>query len=305
MNVKSPLTGVLNRVYEPGFCGRRRATAAKLHDPTDLWIEAQVAESDIRLVSVGQTVLIELDAHPFEQFSGTVEAIGRVTTGQMSGPQTVMRTSRHSASQWILRCPMLAARSGLACAPPSILLCAKPHLSMDLARLGWRPILTIATFAMLIQQAFSYVCQLVMPILADRIAEDFGISRGWLGLYLFIQNSFAILAAMGCADPALRPTCIADGAVVDGHQHFPDFDRLHLAVSGERRPARNGGRIDAGSSQIWRVCPPRLAPFSVKQTGVPVASLIGGLMIRSCWGPSSTAQPLAQPSGLAPMAQHL
>ena len=58
-----------------------------LHDPTDLWIEAQVAESDIRLVSVGQTVLIELDAYPFEQFSGTVEAIGRVTTGQMSGPQ--------------------------------------------------------------------------------------------------------------------------------------------------------------------------------------------------------------------------
>ncbi len=88
MNVKSPLTGVLNRVYvNPGTYVEDGEPLLLLHDPTDLWIEAQVAESDIRLVSVGQTVLIELDAYPFEQFSGTVEAIGRVTTGQMSGPQ--------------------------------------------------------------------------------------------------------------------------------------------------------------------------------------------------------------------------
>ena len=85
------------------------------------------------------------------------------------------------------------------------------------------------------------------------------------------------------ADPALRPTpYFADGAVVDGHQHFPDFDRLHLAVSGERRPARNGGRIDAGefADPGARVsAAARTLVFSVKQTGVPVGSLIGGLMI--------------------------
>ena len=56
---------------------------------------------------------------------------------------------------------------------------------MSLAKLDWRAVLTIATVAMLLQQAFSYVCQIALPILADRIAEDFGISRAWLGLYLF------------------------------------------------------------------------------------------------------------------------
>ena len=43
-------------------------------------------------------------------------------------------------------------------------------------------LIVIATVAMLIQQAFSYVCQMVMPVLADQIAEELGISRAWLGL---------------------------------------------------------------------------------------------------------------------------
>jgi len=156
---------------------------------------------------------------------------------------------------------------------------------MDLARLGWRPILTIATFAMLIQQAFSYVCQLVMPILADRIAEDFGISRGWLGLYLFIQNSFAILAAMGCGGLILRygPLRISQMVLLlmatsiflisTGYIWLFPVSAVLLGMAAVSTPA---------SSQILaRVCPPRLAPlvFSVKQTGVPVGSLIGGLMI--------------------------
>ena len=51
----------------------------------DLWIEAKVEESNIRLVEVGQPVRIELDAYPFEEFTGTVRAIGRVTLGQQSG----------------------------------------------------------------------------------------------------------------------------------------------------------------------------------------------------------------------------
>ena len=87
---------------------------------------------------------------------------------------------------------------------------------MNIAMLGWRSILAIATFSMLFQQAFSYVCQMVMPFLADRIAEDFGISRGWLGLYLFIQNLMAIVAAVGCGGFILRygPLRISQYALV-------------------------------------------------------------------------------------------
>ena len=75
---------------------------------------------------------------------------------------------------------------------------------MNLTRLDWRIILALATSSMLIQQAFSYVCQIVLPFLADRIAEDFGISRAWLGLYLFIQNVASIAAAMGCGAFIIR-----------------------------------------------------------------------------------------------------
>ena len=64
---------------------------------------------------------------------------------------------------------------------------------MNIGKFDWRIILSIATAAMLMQNTFSYVCQITMPILADRLAESFGISRAWLGLYLFIQNIFIII----------------------------------------------------------------------------------------------------------------
>ena len=48
---------------------------------------------------------------------------------------------------------------------------------MNLARFDPKTVLSIAVVAMLVQQAFSYVCQIVMPILADRIADDFNIAN--------------------------------------------------------------------------------------------------------------------------------
>ena len=75
---------------------------------------------------------------------------------------------------------------------------------MDLSLFGYRTILAIATISMLIQQAFSYVCQIVMPVLADRLAESFDISPAWLGFYLFLQNVMAIVAAVGCGSFILR-----------------------------------------------------------------------------------------------------
>ena len=156
---------------------------------------------------------------------------------------------------------------------------------MNLGALGWRSVLTIATFAMLIQQAFSYTCQLVMPVLADRMAEDFGISRGWLGLYLFIQNSAAIVAAMGCGGVIARfgPLRVSQWVLVlmatsiailsTGWLWLYPLSAVLLGLSAVSTPA--------SSAILAKVCPPRLAPlvFSVKQTGVPVGSLIGGLLL--------------------------
>ncbi|MBT6276745.1 MAG: MFS transporter [Chromatiales bacterium] len=156
---------------------------------------------------------------------------------------------------------------------------------MNLGALGWRSILAIATLSMLFQQAFSYVCQMVMPFLADRLADDFGISRGWLGLYLFIQNLMAIIAAVGCGGFILRygPLRISQYALLlmgisllitaTGILWLLPLGALLLGASAVSTPA--------SSHILARVCPARLAPliFSVKQTGVPVGSLIGGLLI--------------------------
>ena len=90
MQIRSPIDGVLNKVYvNPGTYVEDGDPLLLLHDPVDLWIEAHVAESNIRLVAVGQQVQIELDAYPFEHFSGTVTAIGAVTVRQISAANEV------------------------------------------------------------------------------------------------------------------------------------------------------------------------------------------------------------------------
>ena len=156
---------------------------------------------------------------------------------------------------------------------------------MDLSLFSQRTILAIATISMLVQQAFSYVCQIVMPILANRLAEDFGISPAWLGLYLFLQNVMSIIAALGCGSFILRygPLRISQitlfmmGAslvvIASGTLWLYPLGAILLGAAAVSTPA--------SSHILARVCPPRLVSviFSVKQTGVPVGSLIGGLLI--------------------------
>lgn len=156
---------------------------------------------------------------------------------------------------------------------------------MDLARYNWRSVLFIATFAMLFQNAFSYVCQVVMPILADRMATEFEISRAWLGFYLFIQNLVAVLAALGCGSFILRLGALRVSQlslvlmalslffIASGQLWLFPIAAILLGASSVSTPA--------SSHILHKVCPERLAPliFSIKQTGVPVGSLIGGLLI--------------------------
>lgn len=156
---------------------------------------------------------------------------------------------------------------------------------MDLSRFGWRSIMIIATSAMMIQQAFSYVCQIVMPILADRLAEEFGISRGWLGFYLALQNIMAIIAAVGCGGFILRFGAVrvsqATLVLMGGSLLVIASGQLWLYPLGAILLGAASVSTPASSHILARVCPPRLAPliFSIKQTGVPVGALIGGLLL--------------------------
>ncbi len=156
---------------------------------------------------------------------------------------------------------------------------------MDLSRFGPSTILAVATTTMLTQQAFSYVCQIVMPILADRLAEEFGISPAWLGLYLFLQNVMSIIAAIGCGSFILRygPLRVSQFALIfmGGSLLIVASGQLWLYPIGALLLGAGSTSTPASSTILARVCPPRLVSliFSVKQTGVPVGSLVAGLLI--------------------------
>ncbi len=83
--IASPLNGVVSKTFvavgEYVVPGQR---IAMMHDPTDVWIEANIRETEIRRLAVGQKVDIEVDAYPDRLFEGRVERIGHATTSEFA-----------------------------------------------------------------------------------------------------------------------------------------------------------------------------------------------------------------------------
>ena len=156
---------------------------------------------------------------------------------------------------------------------------------MNLGKYDWRIVLTVATLSMLLQNTFSYVCQITMPILADRIAENFDISRAWLGLYLFVQNIASIITAMCCGGFILRYGAVRISQwallMMGGSLIIISLKIIWLYPFGAILLGLGGVLTPASSHLLARVCPPKIAAliFSIKQTGVPLGSLVGGLLI--------------------------
>lgn len=80
-SIRSPLTGVVSRTFisegEHVLPGQR---IALLHNPEDIWIEARIRETEIRLLTVGQPVQIHVDAYPHLEFKGQITRIGNAST---------------------------------------------------------------------------------------------------------------------------------------------------------------------------------------------------------------------------------
>lgn len=86
MHIYAPIDAVVNEVYvNAGSYIEDADRVFLLHDPVNLWIEAPVDDSEIRHVAVGQPVEIDIEAHPYVEFTGRVAAIGRATVGSMTG----------------------------------------------------------------------------------------------------------------------------------------------------------------------------------------------------------------------------
>jgi membrane fusion protein (multidrug efflux system) len=79
--IKSPVKGVVDRTFvEIGEYVSPGQRLMLVHDPDLIWIEANVKETEVRRLVVGQEVLVTVDAYPDESFTGKVEKIGNTAT---------------------------------------------------------------------------------------------------------------------------------------------------------------------------------------------------------------------------------
>lgn len=83
--LRSPIAGVVDRTFvRAGEYVRPGQRLAIVHDPAQVRIEANVKETRIRKLSIGQPVEILVDAYPGEVFRGRVRTIGSATTGSFA-----------------------------------------------------------------------------------------------------------------------------------------------------------------------------------------------------------------------------
>ena len=80
-NLRSTLKGVVDRLFiEAGEYVSPGQRLMLLHDPAQVWIEANVKETELRRLAIGQTVRVQVDAYPDESFEGKVQSIGQSAT---------------------------------------------------------------------------------------------------------------------------------------------------------------------------------------------------------------------------------
>ena len=76
---------MIDRVFveEGEFLGEGRRVLM-LHDPENTWVEANIKETQVRRLKVGQRVAIDVDAYPDDKFIGRVAKIGGAATSSFA-----------------------------------------------------------------------------------------------------------------------------------------------------------------------------------------------------------------------------
>jgi len=83
--IKSPITGIVDKTFvDAGEYVTPGQRLLLTHNPEKVWVEANVKETVIRKLKVGQNVDIHIDAYPDESFAGTVANIGSAATSQFA-----------------------------------------------------------------------------------------------------------------------------------------------------------------------------------------------------------------------------
>ena len=146
--------------------------------------------------------------------------------------------------------------------------------------------LWLAVVAMLIQQSFSYMSTLVLPVAAPAISEETGLGISLVGVYTAIMYVASTLSA-GASGAFIRrygALRVSQAALVLMGLglvfSWPAWAIL-FAMTAFVIGAGSAVSTPASSDILGRYCPPRRAPliFSIKQTGVPVGGMLAGILV--------------------------
>ena len=83
--IRSPIGGVVDRTFANG--GEYVAPGQRLlmiHDPSEVWVDANVRETEIRHLELGMLAEIKIDAYPGRVFTGEVTRIGDAATSEFA-----------------------------------------------------------------------------------------------------------------------------------------------------------------------------------------------------------------------------
>jgi membrane fusion protein, multidrug efflux system len=83
--IKSPIPAVIDRTFVlPGEYVASGQRILMLHNPDEVWVEANIKETQVGQVKLGQPVHVTVDAYPGVNFTGKVTRIGSATTARFA-----------------------------------------------------------------------------------------------------------------------------------------------------------------------------------------------------------------------------
>lgn len=83
--IKSPIPAVIDRTFVlPGEYVASGQRILMLHNPAAVWVEANIKETQVGSVKLGQPVHVSVDAYPGLAFEGKVTRIGSATTARFA-----------------------------------------------------------------------------------------------------------------------------------------------------------------------------------------------------------------------------
>ena len=83
--IRAPVDSVIDRTFvEVGEFVSPGQRLVLVHDPKEVWVEANIKETEIRRLKLGQAVDIHVDAYPDREFTGKVLSIGNAATSEFA-----------------------------------------------------------------------------------------------------------------------------------------------------------------------------------------------------------------------------